>query len=136
MTGPFRIYTPDECGPDGYPLAWHRLDGYGGGIKDLVREQGAHRCVRCRHPYRVGRDGIMEPVAGGRLARDLGIDPRALDLGFEIVADRDGLLDDIALRTRRRHWSPCERGRTHGTAARACRRRRARLGIGGDAAQA
>lgn len=21
----FRVYAPDECGPDGYPLRWHKL---------------------------------------------------------------------------------------------------------------
>jgi hypothetical protein len=51
-----RIYSPDECGPDGYPLAWHAGDP---AIKDLVREQ-AGRCVRCKHPYRVGEHGNGE----------------------------------------------------------------------------
>jgi hypothetical protein len=51
----FRRYQPDECGPDGYPLAWHDL-GDGIGVKHLVREQAEHRCVRCLHPYRCGVD--------------------------------------------------------------------------------
>lgn len=46
-----RIYEPDECGADGYPLAWHRGEP---AIKDLVRELAGHRCVRCGHPFRVG----------------------------------------------------------------------------------
>jgi hypothetical protein len=52
---PFRVYTTDECGPDGYPLAWHTITGYplavGIGVKDLVREQAGNRCQRCGHPY-------------------------------------------------------------------------------------
>lgn len=41
----FRVYAADECGPDGYPLEWHRS------VKHLVREEAGHRCVRCGHPY-------------------------------------------------------------------------------------
>ena len=44
----FRVYEPDECGQDGYPLAWHES------IKHAVREEAGHRCVRCQHPYRCG----------------------------------------------------------------------------------
>lgn len=50
---PFRVYAPDDCGADGYPLAWHKIDG-GPGVKHLVREQSGHRCIRCGHPYRCG----------------------------------------------------------------------------------
>lgn len=50
---PFRVYDPSECGTDGYPLAWHTIDG-GPGVKHLVREQSRHRCVRCQHPYECG----------------------------------------------------------------------------------
>jgi hypothetical protein len=60
-----RLYLPEECGKDGYPFAWHGSPGHWvalnsaeageplrlGGIKDCVREQAAHRCVRCGHPY-------------------------------------------------------------------------------------
>lgn len=48
-----RVYEPDECGKDGYPLAWHNL-GDGKGVKHLVREQSGHRCVRCLHPFVCG----------------------------------------------------------------------------------
>lgn len=48
MDDPFRIYEPAECGPDGYPLAWHET------VKHLVREQAGNRCVRCGHPYAKG----------------------------------------------------------------------------------
>jgi hypothetical protein len=50
MSDLFRLYAPEECGEDGYPLAWHKIDG-GPGVKHLVREEAGHRCVRCRHPY-------------------------------------------------------------------------------------
>jgi hypothetical protein len=66
----FRVYALDELGPDGYPRAWHRVavDDLGigvlterrFGIKDLVREQAGHRCVRCHHPYRNGEHGSGE----------------------------------------------------------------------------
>jgi hypothetical protein len=49
----FRVYEPDECGPDGYPLAWHSIDG-GLGVKHLVRAAAGNRCVRCGHPYTPG----------------------------------------------------------------------------------
>lgn len=47
----FRVYAPpeDEFGKDGYPRAWHET------VKNLVREQAGHRCVRCHHPYRKGQ---------------------------------------------------------------------------------
>jgi hypothetical protein len=46
-----RVYEPSECGSDGYPLAWHIGEP---AVKDLVREQAGHRCVRCNHPFVVG----------------------------------------------------------------------------------
>lgn len=50
----FRLYAPDEAGPDGYSLEWHRS------IKHAVREQAGFRCVRCQHPYRNGEHGKGE----------------------------------------------------------------------------
>jgi len=55
-------YDPDEIAPAGhkyagYPWAWFeethgpRLNPP---IKDLIREQAGHRCVRCGHPFVVG----------------------------------------------------------------------------------
>ena len=56
-----RIYDPEnECGDDGYPFAWHRGTEAVGffelapAIKNLVREQAGHRCIRCGHPYPPG----------------------------------------------------------------------------------
>lgn len=49
-----RIYRPDECGPDGYPFAWHQT------IKHQVRADAGNRCIRCGHPYRNGEHGNGE----------------------------------------------------------------------------
>lgn len=46
-----RLYTPEECGPKGYPVPWERGDPR---IPDLVRELAGHRCVRCQHPFICG----------------------------------------------------------------------------------
>lgn len=51
MSVDLRIYTPAECGPDGYPYAWHTGEP---AIKDHVRELAGHRCQRCTHPYAKG----------------------------------------------------------------------------------
>ena len=62
-----RVYLdPAEIGPDGYPWAWHGVkaappeDFVVPAIKDVVREQAGHRCVRCGHPYRKGEHGRGE----------------------------------------------------------------------------
>lgn len=77
-----RVYEPEELGRDGYPGAWRRCPfcvGAGrvfqpelgraivcepcresGSIKNLIRGQAGHRCVRCAHPYRVGAHGSGE----------------------------------------------------------------------------
>lgn len=67
-----RIYSPEECGRDGYPLAWHKCPDSNPGdsgcdtcqdehsIKGLVRFLAGHRCVRCLHPYRCGESGNGE----------------------------------------------------------------------------
>lgn len=61
---PLRVYLdPAEIGSDGYPLAWHGAcpgSGTCKPIKDLVREQAGHRCLRCGHPYRTGEHGRGE----------------------------------------------------------------------------
>lgn len=49
-----RLYTPDECGRDGYPAEWHAT------IKHEVRAAADHRCIRCLHPYRNGEHGRGE----------------------------------------------------------------------------
>lgn len=50
----FRVYEPDECGNDGYPLNWHRVVGQAGGVKDMCRFSWDMRCERCGHPYAKG----------------------------------------------------------------------------------
>jgi hypothetical protein len=45
---PFHVYEPSECGEDGYPFEWHKT------VKQLVRAQAGHRCIRCSHPYPLG----------------------------------------------------------------------------------
>jgi hypothetical protein len=48
----FRLYEPDELGPDGYPPAWHRQEGdAASSIKVLTRLAAGNRCVRCGHPW-------------------------------------------------------------------------------------
>ena len=42
---PYRQYTAEGLGGDGYPPQWHDL------LKHEVREQAGFRCVRCLHPY-------------------------------------------------------------------------------------
>ena len=39
----FRVYEPHECGGDGYPIAWHEIDG-GPGVKaNLTLDYGQDR---------------------------------------------------------------------------------------------
>ena len=75
-----RRYALWECGNDGYPMSWHRPSAFSEDgcryynlpdsetaiencgkivtrhppIKDLIREEAAHRCQRCGHPYPPG----------------------------------------------------------------------------------
>jgi hypothetical protein len=90
-----RQYERWECIGDGYPQAWHHgqlspppyefapLSEHSliPAIKDLIREQADHRCLRCRHPYKKGDPRISEKgewspcdeqcMHGGHLERDL-----------------------------------------------------------------
>jgi len=49
-----RQYDPalDSFDNDGYPLAWRE-------IKHMVRADAGNRCVRCKHPYRVGANPLQ-----------------------------------------------------------------------------
>lgn len=82
MTGPFRVYAPDECGPDDYPVAWHDRGDDGVGVKYLVRELAGDRCQRCCHPYTKGM-GEWSPCdeqcthAAGALVRSMGFTTEA-----------------------------------------------------------
>lgn len=111
----FRLYEESECGPDGYPLAWHgrRLQDDLGialltehkqtAIKDTVREQAGHRCVRCLHPYRKGEHGRGEwsqcdercdhggPVElrhGSMRPQIIGADSETFNAGRQLIYDR------------------------------------------------
>lgn len=91
-----RLYEPEECGEDGYPIAWHKptemvlwagpkvANSYETElvppIKDLVRERAGHRCVRCGHPYRKGLG-------------DRGWSP--CDSHCTHKLDTDGIFDDV-----------------------------------------
>lgn len=55
---PFRVYSLEECGKDGYPLVWHET------IKHEVRAQAGHRCIRCHHPYFIKHEGNVTSTAG------------------------------------------------------------------------
>lgn len=66
-----RQYKPDELLLTGYPWPWEHGTTSGAGteddplrsyspIKDIVRRQAGHRCVRCGHPYRSGEHGTGE----------------------------------------------------------------------------
>lgn len=138
MSSPFRIYRPLECGEDGYPLLWHRnvsgaLDdlilgeiemGRGAllpetqrtGLKHIVRSQANHRCIRCRHPFVVGRSGVMEgPTAESRaLAAEMGVSQEELDASLE---DTQAIWDTPAEKleiTPRTNWSACDSRCRHG----------------------
>jgi hypothetical protein len=54
----FDVYGPADLDRDGYPYAWSQGVGWPP-IKDLIRELTGHRCIRCLHPYVVGRSSVM-----------------------------------------------------------------------------
>ncbi len=54
----FRVYTADELGKDGYPPEWHET------LKHDVRAEAGHRCIRCKHPYLVQRNGNVTSTPG------------------------------------------------------------------------
>jgi hypothetical protein len=53
----FRLYdeTTDRFDDDGYPWLWSHGDDAFPPIKDIVRTEANHRCVRCLHPYTKGQ---------------------------------------------------------------------------------
>lgn len=133
----FRIYSPVECGEDGYPFVWHRnvggvLDGLierladegceparvNLGVKHIVRARADHRCIRCAHPFIVGVSGEFEgPDYGARaLAAELGLDLEDADQLF-IDADMVPKGGRVAI-AKRQNWSDCDDDCRHGGPAR------------------
>lgn len=109
-----RQYEPWECGSDGYPCAWHHSTAYGTypaghslanpAIKDLIRMQAGHRCLRCGHPYRSGDERISP---GGEWSPcDDGCVHKQVTLEVEPVWYRDRS-DGSGTRERRTwpHWA-------------------------------
>lgn len=132
---PFRIYDAEECGPDGYPLLWHRnVDGeldeligtsaipLHSGIKHLVRDLAGHRCLRCRHPFVVGQSGEMEgPQAEAKaLGAELGLNVEQLDATFIDTISVPPAVERIVIDSApRKNWSECDGLCRHGGPMRA-----------------
>lgn len=170
MSALYRVYAPEECGPDGYPFAWAKcprceghgwlasangrghpqgscrqpittatmeLDGFeatccdsldgcplcetAGSVKHLVRQQADHRCVRCRHPFKVGESGEMVgPSAETKaFAADLGMSVETFDqMVLENSEGDHGLPPEKELaildNARRVNWSDCDGECRHG----------------------
>jgi hypothetical protein len=129
----FRVYLPGECEGEatdsgkGYPVAWRKLPTsavealvaagvdieVGVGLKDAVRAEAGHRCVRCGHPFVVGKSGVMEgPHAAAKaFAAELGVSVEQLDLAMVDVEDLPPVDFASAPRT---NWSSCDERCTHG----------------------
>jgi hypothetical protein len=87
VSGVFRVY--EHVGKDGYPPEWHKLPSTHGtwpGIKDIVREQAGHRCVRCLHPYRKGEHGKGEWTPCDAQCRHVGTTRPAPETSYGIEA--------------------------------------------------
>lgn len=86
-----------------------------GSAKDLVRQLAGHRCVRCRHPFKVGESGEMVgPSAETKaFAADLGLSVETFDQmvlensdgGHGLPPEKELAILDNA---RRVNWSDCD----------------------------
>lgn len=128
----FREYEPHELGDDGYPHVWHTglvpvedesgeyiheyettitfrhaagLPGAlaGIGVKDIVRAQAGHRCLRCLHPYRSGC-GEWE---GRPFSPDDEYVLKLIDVAMQGNPPKKSIL-----------WSPCDEACGHGAPVR------------------
>lgn len=132
----FREYEPHELGDDHYPRVWKRgvtwelpddLVGRASaivtldpasplGVKDVVRAEAGERCVRCGHPFTVGRRYDFEDaddLHARRTARDIGYSQEVVDIAFvQLLADGATAADPAG--ARRTLWSPCDVLCTHG----------------------
>src|SRR3990172_11111216 len=108
MSALLRQYERWECLGDGYPEAWHRSTAYGSypaghslanpAIKDLIRGQAGHRCLRCRHAYRKGEHGNGEWSPCDRECEHPG--------PFRVYQkDRDGTLVFVEIENASPDWS-------------------------------
>jgi hypothetical protein len=115
----FRVYEPFECGRDGYPHVWKDAtaitmpsgavlhdnsdSAVGRGVKDIVREEAGHRCIRCGHPYKVGGSSTWSDTVDKDAARP-SADPA-------LFADLEPYLAKQA--KRQTLWSPCDEQCNH-----------------------
>lgn len=121
----FRVYEPFECGRDGYPHVWkdatavttpsgavlhqHSDSAVGCGVKDIVRDEAGHRCIRCGHPYKVGESGTWSDGQSDRGGAAAWISEHGSASLF------DDLEPYIAGQANRQTlWSPCDERCTHG----------------------
>lgn len=86
----FRLYSADECGPDGYPPEWHAK------VKHAVRAAAGNRCVRCGHSFVVGETPGLWSPCDERCTHGGPVRARALSAGPDEWErdDLDG--DDLA----------------------------------------
>lgn len=117
-----RQYDEHDVGVDGYPRPWHicphcqghgeneiwngayddvetcALCGGSGSIKDLIRAEAGHRCVRCLHPFKVGESGEWEMTPSS--------DPETFTL-IEMFEGLGELKQPVEPRKRGVMWSEC-----------------------------
>jgi hypothetical protein len=115
----FRTYAPHECGRDGYPTAWHRLEEAEFrrwaeeddrwvpdfpyeplGVKDIVRMEAGHRCVRCGHPYKPGTGEWGEAESKDEALQ--------AEVGRIFYSGGDAPQPPAGIRNRAILWSPCD----------------------------
>jgi hypothetical protein len=105
-------------------ISWEHLDPdvHGGiasqqvGVKHVVRMQAGHRCVRCGHPYIVGKSAVIgeaDELHPLRTQLETGFRQETLDKVFE-ERIADGLDSPDVTDGRRTLWSPCDERCTHG----------------------
>jgi hypothetical protein len=111
-----RVYEPHECGLDGYPLVWHKIDvgshayaspgeRYIPGVKHFIRAEADNRCERCKHPYLLGtgvwgEDNGILPATQAESLLSLLEDPD--------IDDRSASYLRVQMQQRPPLWSPCD----------------------------
>jgi hypothetical protein len=100
----FRLYEPEECGSDGYPIAWHRATCdlcYGLGMVDGVWKDGSQGpkelpCPTCKGKGERGIKDIVRAMADYRCARCM----HPYRAGDERISAKG-------------EWSPCDESCRH-----------------------